>query len=86
MSNILMHHIDPQQNKARYYFIAVGPSLVDDYAVLRFWGRLGGQQQGLVTPCASPEEANKLARRLVRRRLRNGYQFVSGGEKFFERD
>jgi predicted DNA-binding WGR domain protein len=75
---MLLHRINPQQNEFRFYLLIVGPSLLDPYAVLRLWGRLGGHQRGMVTPCASSEEAQKLARRLARRRLRRGYTVVCG--------
>ena len=76
MKAVLLHRVDPVLNEARFYWLQVGPSLLDDHAVLRIWGRIGGAQRSLVTPCPSAEAAQKLARRLLRRRLRRGYQIV----------
>jgi predicted DNA-binding WGR domain protein len=72
----LFHRVNPEKNEKRFYYLKVGPSLLDEYAVLRMWGRIGGHQRGMVTPCASAEEAQTLARRLVKVRLRRGYRVV----------
>ncbi len=74
----LLHRLEPERNAARFYLITTGPALFDPYAVTRFWGRIGGQQRHLVTPCASPEAAQQLARRLAQRKLRRGYRLVQG--------
>ncbi len=73
---VLLHRVNPERNESRFYLVQVGPSLLDRYAVLRIWGRIGGHQHHLVTPCASPEAAAQLADRLVQRRLKRGYQIV----------
>ena len=75
---VLLHRIRPERDEKRFYFIAIGPALFDPLAVIRVWGRIGGHQRGMVTPCASPAEAQALATRLVRLRLRRGYQVVQG--------
>jgi predicted DNA-binding WGR domain protein len=76
-SNIscLLHRVDGETMK-RFYLVTTGPSLLEPYAVLRFWGRMGGFQREMVTPCASPEESVRLARQLIRKRLRRGYRIV----------
>ena len=80
-TSVLLHRINVQKNEARFYFISIGPSLLDDYAVLRMWGRIGGHQRSMVSPCTSAEEAQALADRLVRRRMGRGYSIVSSGDK-----
>ena len=77
ISSVLLHRINVEKNELRFYLVSVRPSLLDPYAVLRMWGRLGGQQRSMVSPCASAEEAEILAERLVRRRLRRGYCIVN---------
>jgi predicted DNA-binding WGR domain protein len=77
MAGMLFHKINPEKNERRFYYLEVGSSLVDEHAVLRVWGRIGGQQRSLATPCASAEAAQTLARRLVRRRLQRGYRVVA---------
>ncbi len=78
---VLLHRINVQKNEARFYLVSVGPSLLDSHAVMRTWGRIGGHQRSMVSPCASAEEAQTLADRLVRRRVRRGYWVVSPGDK-----
>ncbi|MEW5956094.1 MAG: WGR domain-containing protein [Chloroflexota bacterium] len=63
-------------NEARFYYVLVGPALLDRYAVIRVWGRIGGQQRIMVTPCQTADEARTLANRLIRRRLKRGYTLV----------
>jgi len=60
----------------RFYLVTTGPSLLEPYAVNRLWGRIGGFQREMVTPCASAAEAGRLARQLIRKRLRRGYRIV----------
>ncbi len=76
----LMHRINPERNERRFYAVQVGPSLFDEHAVLRLWGRIGGYQRQMVTPCQSPDDAQALARQLIQRRLQHGYQILKGGE------
>ncbi len=78
----LLHRIDPEKNDARFYIIQVGPSLLDPHCVLRIWGRIGGHQCSMISSCASDADAQRLADRVVRRRLQRGYQIVNvnGGQ------
>jgi len=71
--DFLLHRINPEKNEARFYFIQVGRTLLDECAVIRMWGRIGGYQKRLITPCATWDDAHKLATRLRARRLRRGY-------------
>jgi predicted DNA-binding WGR domain protein len=70
---VLLHRINSEQNEARFYLVETGSSLVDPYAVIRLWGRIGGHQRGMVTSCESAEEAEALAGRLARRKIKRGY-------------
>ncbi len=72
----LLHRINREKNEARFYMVQVGPSLLEQYCVLRTWGRIGGHQRSMISPCASDEDAQRLADRMVRRRLKHGYQIV----------
>jgi predicted DNA-binding WGR domain protein len=74
---ILFHRLNPDKNERRFYYLEVGSSLVDEHAVLRVWGRIGGQQHSRASPCASAEAAQTLAWRLARRRLQRGYRIVA---------
>jgi predicted DNA-binding WGR domain protein len=72
----LLHRINPEQNERRYYLVFTGPALLEKHAVTRFWGRIGGQQRGMVTPCDSAAVAEELARRLVGKRVKRGYKLI----------
>jgi predicted DNA-binding WGR domain protein len=69
----LFHRIDPARNEARSYYVLVGPALLDRHAVVRVWGRIGGQQRMMVTPCQTDAKARSLATKLIRLRLKRGY-------------
>jgi len=72
----LLRRINLARNEARYYYVLVGPALLDRHAVIRVWGRIGGQQRVMVTPCQNDEEARTLAKKLIQLRLRHGYSLV----------
>jgi predicted DNA-binding WGR domain protein len=74
----LLHRVNPEKNEARFYFVSIGPALFDPHAVVRIWGRIGGYQRMVITPCQTPIEARKLAARLVQRRLGRGYRLIQG--------
>ncbi len=71
-TSVLLHRVNREKNEWRFYLVEVGPSLLDSYSVMRVWGRIGGHQRSMVSPCASAEEAQTLADRLVRRRVKRG--------------
>lgn len=75
---MLLHRIDPAGNEARFYLVVTSPSLFDPYAVIRVWGRIGGHQRGMITPCVSAEEAERLAGQLIQRKVKRGYIPVKG--------
>jgi hypothetical protein len=56
----LLRRINLVKNESRFYMVLVGPSLLDEYAILRVWGRIGGQQRSMITPCTSDTEAHAL--------------------------
>lgn len=51
----------------------IGPTLVDSFAVTRWWGRIDGHSQEMITPCASDEEAKEVAKKLVEKKIKKGY-------------
>jgi predicted DNA-binding WGR domain protein len=76
----LLHRRNEKANIHRYYLIQVGASLFHSWTVTRYWGRIGGKQQGMITPCESYGAAEKFARKLLRRKLRRGYYTVISAE------
>lgn len=75
----LFERVNPEQNEARFYYLAWQPTLVDAGAVVRLWGRKGASQRELATPFETPDEAWPMLRRLIRTRLRRGYRVVEVG-------
>jgi predicted DNA-binding WGR domain protein len=74
---ILFELINPHKNMRRFYYLGFQATLIDESAVVRFWGRIGGQQRHLSPqPFASLEEAWPLLRSIIRARLRHGYRVV----------
>ena len=74
--------IDRAKNQQRYYSITWQPTLLDDGAVVRVYGRIGGQQRVLApAPFESLEEAWPLIRSVVRTRLRHGYQVITSQQQ-----
>lgn len=73
-TQVLLHRINPEKNEARYYRVEVEPCINSLYAVHRIWGRIGHRRSGfLIMPCASAEEAERLAGRLAQRKVKRGY-------------
>ena len=68
--------IDPVANARRYYRIAWEPTLLDDHAVIRSYGRKGAWQRTCITPFPSLEAAWPLIRASLKTRLRHGYRVV----------
>jgi predicted DNA-binding WGR domain protein len=68
--------IDLEANARRYYRIAWEPTLLDDHAVIRSYGRKGAWQRTCITPFASLEAAWPLIRASLKTRLRHGYRVV----------
>ena len=78
ITSTLLHRINPARDEKRFYFVMVGASLFDPHAVVRVWGRIGGHQQVMITPCPNTVEARALATSLIRRRLTRGYKIIRG--------
>ena len=72
----LPHRIDSARNEARFYYVLIGAALLDQHAVIRIWGRIGGQQRIMVTPSETDGEAWTLAKKLIQLRQKHGYTLV----------
>jgi predicted DNA-binding WGR domain protein len=68
--------VDPAANARGYYRIAWEPTLLDDHAVIRSYGRKGAWQRTCITPFPSFEAAWPLIRASLKTRLRHGYRVV----------
>ena len=69
--------LDPAKNRARLYTITWQPALWGGGAIVRRWGRLGGQGRALTVFYPDRASAQESVERLIRRRLRRGYQVVA---------
>lgn len=76
----LLHRHNPELNERRFYAVTIQPTLVDELAVVRTWGRIGGWTRTLVTPVADQAEAQSLAETLIARKLKRGYIIIHKGE------
>ncbi len=68
--------IDASRNPARFYLLQWHPTLWDDVALVRVWGRIGSRGRAKVLLHAASPTVNAAVERLVRRRLRHGYRLV----------
>lgn len=73
MTSTLLYRINPEKNERRFYLVMSGPTLFEAHAVTRCWGRIGGWQRSMVTACATADEAEKVAGKLVEKKLKRGY-------------
>ncbi len=68
--------IDPAENRYRFYRLQWHPTLWDDRALLCIWGRIGTFGNVRVLHGTHTSNAVAEAERLLRLRLRHGYQLV----------
>lgn len=70
---VYLERIDPASAMARFYFVAVVPTLFGNWAVIREWGRIG--QTGTVREEAFDAEADAVrsADAHIIRKRRGGY-------------
>jgi predicted DNA-binding WGR domain protein len=73
---VLFERVNPEQNEARFYYLAWQPTLFNDGAVVRLWGRKNVVQHMKYNPYETLTEAWPLLRRLIRLRLQRGYQII----------
>jgi predicted DNA-binding WGR domain protein len=69
-----LHRIDPSCNMARFYGLAVEPTLFGEWALMRCWGRIGTAGQGKLQTFADESEAVAEQDRMAQRKRRRGYQ------------
>src|SRR3954447_23934936 len=74
----LFTSIDPDENRQRFYRLSWQPLLWGDIALIRSWGRVGSLgQQRLEATYPDRQSAQRLAERLIRRRLQRRYELVA---------
>lgn len=65
---------DPARNMARFYTLAIEPSLFGGAALVRQWGRIGTRGQLRIDLFASEREAECALARLAAAKTRRGYR------------
>ncbi|MCZ4259671.1 MAG: WGR domain-containing protein [Limimaricola soesokkakensis] len=70
---IHLEKIDARRNCYRFYEITVEPDLFAQAALVVRWGRIGGRGRSRIAGSGSVREAQDLATRLLKLRLRHGY-------------
>ena len=72
--NANLIRVDLERRMDRRYSVAVQPTLLDPLAVVCVWGsRRGSYQRARAYPVPTPDEAQKLAGKIVRAKVRRGY-------------
>jgi len=81
MSQVYLTRIDPAQNMARFYALAVQPTLFGEWALVREWGRIG--QGGHIESAAfqTQGEADLALAREFRRKVRDGYGVLKNAKE-----
>ncbi len=83
---ILFERVDRAENMARYYLLGWQPTLFDQGAVIRVYGRKNGFQRVLIPqPFDSLDEAWPFLRSIIKTRLRHNYRIVQSEVKCRER-
>jgi predicted DNA-binding WGR domain protein len=73
-TSITLHRINPKRNEYRIYQIRWAPTLFDDGAIIRVYGRInGGQRTMSPLPYPSLADAWSMICKQIRKRLKHGY-------------
>ena len=67
---------DPTRNMARFYTMALQPTLFGEWALLREWGRIGSAGRLVSSRFASEQEAALAMAEHLKAKLRKGYEAV----------
>ena len=67
---------DPARNMARFYTMALQPTLFGEWALLKEWGRIGSAGRLVSSRFASEQEAALAMAEHLEAKLRKGYEAV----------
>jgi predicted DNA-binding WGR domain protein len=70
---LVLERVDPARNMARYYVLSVEPTLFDDAALVREWGRLGSLGRRRVDLYGKASDARLALGVWLKRKIRRGY-------------
>mgnify|MGYP001484268412 CR=1 FL=1 len=72
--NTTLIRVDLEKHMDRRYSVAIQPTLLDSVAVICIWGsRRSSYQRIQAHPATTQEEAEQVAEKIVRRKIRRGY-------------
>lgn len=88
MSFIVLHSVDQEKGRSRYYALTWQPSLVAGWVVERAWGPLrSSRRQRRTAQVEDWEQAQGLVTRHLKKRLRHDYHLADsdpGGQALFD--
>ena len=71
---LMLERIDGPRNMARFYVIAIEPTLFEDLALVRRWGRIGTAGRQRIDLHPSRKVAQVELEKWLARKCRRGYQ------------
>lgn len=71
---LMLYRIAPARNMARFYALALQPSLFGDVALVRRWGRIGTKGRSIIELHADAEGALRAFERYRTIKQRRGYR------------
>lgn len=72
-SPVLLNRVNPACNMARYYRVAIEPTLFGWSSVVRDWGRIGRSARRRLDLYDHEDQAVAAAEKLLQGKLRRGY-------------
>ncbi|CAH0343296.1 WGR domain-containing protein [Rhizobium sp. CECT 9324] len=72
--HIYVERIAPEKNMARFYALAVQPTLFGEVSLVRTWGRIGTRGQQMVHFFDNESQAINLFLDMLRRKRKRGYR------------
>ena len=78
---VVLQRRDCARNAARFYVLAIEPSLYGDAALVRTWGRIGSLGRQRLDLYASAAEAGEALEAWLARKVRRGYTPVTAEVK-----
>ena len=72
-----IQRIDPSRNMARYYTLAIEPTLFGEISLTRAWGRIGTSGQQKIEVFSSERDAVAAFLDLTRQKRQKGYRPIA---------
>jgi predicted DNA-binding WGR domain protein len=71
---LVLRKLAPEQNMARYYVLSIEPTLFDDVALVREWGRIGMRGRRRLDLYADHVQASEALENWLARKMRRNYK------------